>query len=102
MWEVINHVSWIRLCQKQLCKRLNPETFSSKIELNKRELYGNLNGKKLCDNKKFWGVVKLALSNKAGSNEKIILVAQDKIVENDKKNWNCFQRFFLEHDLGIP
>ena len=39
MEEVINHLSWIRIweCQKQLCKGLNSETFSSKIELKKTE-----------------------------------------------------------------
>ena len=44
-----------------------------------------VNEKKLCDNKKSWGVVKPVLSNKVVSNEKITLVEQDNIVENDKK-----------------
>ena len=49
-------------------------------------------------NKKFWGVVKPVLSNKLVCNEKITLVEQDNIVENDKKNCNCSQRFFLKHN----
>ena len=40
------------------------------LRKNKREFYSNLNEKKLCDNKKFWGVVKPILSNKIVSNEK--------------------------------
>ena len=112
----ISHLSWIRLCQKQLCKGLNSKTFSSKIELKKieiimlnrgthvlhfwekvREFYGNLNEKKLCENKKFWGAVKPTLSNKVASNENITLVEQDNIVENDKKSCNISQQFFLKH-----
>ena len=33
------------------------------LRKSKREIYGNLIEKKLCDNKKFWGVVKPVLSN---------------------------------------
>ena len=57
--------------QRNLCVALLRKT--------KKELYGNLNEKKLCDNKKFWGVVKPVLSSKVVSNEKIT------VVENDKK-----------------
>ena len=52
---------------------------------SKREFYGNLNEKKLRDNKKFWGLVKPVLSNEVVCNEKITLVEQNNIVENDKK-----------------
>ena len=63
--------------QRNLCVTL--------LRKSKREFYGNLNEKKLCDNKKFWGVVKPVLSNKVVSNEKITLVEKDNIVKNDKK-----------------
>ena len=63
--------------QRNLCVTL--------LRKNKREFYGNLNEKKLCDNKKFGGVVKPVLSNKVVSNEKITFVEQDNIAENDKK-----------------
>ena len=63
--------------QRNLCVTL--------LRKNKREFYGNLSEKKLCDNKKFGGVVKPVLSNKVVSNEKITLVEQDNIVENEKK-----------------
>ena len=36
---------------------------------SKREIYGNLNEKKLCDNKKFCSAVKPVLSNKVVCNE---------------------------------
>ena len=69
-----------------------------------REFYGNLNEKKLCDIKKFWGAVKPTLSNKVASNEKITLVEQDNIVENDKKAATFLNDFFsnIITNLGIP
>ena len=47
------------------------------LRKSKREFYGNLNEKILCDNKKFWSVVKPILSNKVVSNERITFVEQD-------------------------
>ena len=38
--------------QRNLCVTL--------LRKSKREFYGNLNEKKICDNKKYWGVVKPA------------------------------------------
>ena len=38
--------------QRNLCATL--------LRKSKREFYGNLNEKKICDNKKYWGVVKPA------------------------------------------
>ena len=72
--------------QRNLCVTL--------LRKSKREFYGNLNEKKLCDNKKFWGVVKLVLSNKVVSNEKITLAERGSIVKNDKKNFNYSLDFF--------
>ena len=63
--------------QRNLCVTL--------LRTNKIEFHGNFNGKKLCDTKKFCGVVKPVLSNKVVSHEKITLVEQGNIVENDKK-----------------
>ena len=42
----------------------------------------------------FGGVVKPVLSNKVVSNEKITLVEQDNIVENEKKKMQLFQTIF--------
>ena len=63
------------------------------LRKSKREFYDNLNEKKLCDNKKFWGVFKPVLSNKVVSNEKITLVEQDNILENDKKTATALNDF---------
>ena len=82
--------------QRNLCVTL--------LRKSKREFYGNLNEKKLCDNKKFWGVVKPVLSNKVVSNEKITLVEKGNIVENDKKTATVLNDFFsnIITNLGIP
>ena len=53
------------------------------LRKRKREFFGSLNEKDLCDNKKFLGVVKLLLSNKVVHNERITLAEDGKIVEND-------------------
>ena len=49
-------------------------------------------------------MVKPLLSNKVVSNEKIILVENDKIVENDKKSATVLNNFFsnIIKSLGIP
>ena len=49
----------------------------------------------MCDNKKFWGVVKPILSNKVVYNELITLVKDDKIVEKGKNTAAYFERVFL-------
>ena len=48
--------------QRNLCVAL--------LRKSKREYFGNLDEKKVCDNEKFWSVVKPLLSNKVVSNEK--------------------------------
>ena len=58
-----------------------------------KEFFGSLDETHLCDNKKFWGVVKPLLSNKAVYNERTTLVEDDKIIENDK-NTAIFMHFF--------
>ena len=50
-----------------------------------REYFNNLNEKNVCDNKKFWRVVKPLLSNKVISNEKITIFEGDKIIRSDKE-----------------
>ena len=54
----------------------------------------NLNEKNVCDNKKFWRVVKLLLSNKIISNEKITIVESDKIIRSDKETAKVLNEFF--------
>ena len=58
----------------------------------------------MCDNKKFWGVVKPFLSNKVVYNERITIVEDDKIIENDKNTASMLNEFFsnIITTLGIP
>ena len=82
--------------QRNLCVTL--------LRKSKREFYGSLNVKNLCVNKKFWGAVKPVLSNKVMSSEKITLVENDDILENDKRTATVFNNFFsnIITNLGIP
>ena len=52
--------------QRNLCVTL--------LRKSKREYYQNLSVENICDNKKFWKVVKPLLSSKIMSSEKITLV----------------------------
>ena len=72
--------------QKNLCVAL--------LHKSKREYFGNLNEKMICDNKKFWSVVKPLLSKKVVSNEKITLIENDNIIENDEKTVAVLNNFF--------
>ena len=74
------------------------------LRKSKREFFGSLNETHLCDNKKFWGVVKPLLSSKVVYNERITLVEDDKIIENDKNTASILNEFFSNviTTLGIP
>ena len=58
----------------------------------------------LCGNKNFWGVVKPLLSNKVVYNERITLVEDDKIIENDKNTASILNEFFSNviTTVGVP
>ena len=60
------------------------------------EYFGNLDEKILCDNKRFWSVVKPRLLYKVVTNAIIILVEDNTVVDNDKKNCNNFEQIFLQ------
>ena len=74
--------------QRNLCVTL--------LRKSKREYFGNLDEKKLCDNKKFWSAVKPILSNKVVSNEKVTLIEDNNIVENNKKKLQQFLIIFCQ------
>ena len=63
--------------QRNLCVTL--------LRKSKREFYGNLNEKILCDNKKFWGVVKSVLSNKVFLMKKSLLLNRATLQKLTKK-----------------
>ena len=70
----------------------------------KKEYYANLNPKDLADNKQFWRTVKPLLSDKSKSSEKIILVENNEIINEDKDNAELLNSFFSSavKDLKIP
>ena len=74
------------------------------LRKSKRGFYGSLIETHLCDNKKFWGAVKPLLSNKVVFNERITLVEDDKIIENDKNTVSILNEIFsnIITTLGIP
>ena len=76
----------------------------SLLRNSKRDYYNNLNEKKVCDNRKFWKVVKPLLSNKVVSNEKITLVEGEEIVKTDQTNGKVLNNFFsnIAKNLEIP
>ena len=81
--------------QRNLCVAL--------LRKSKREFFGSLNETHFCDNKKFWCVVKPLLSNKVVYNERITLVEDGKIIENDKNTASILNEFFsnIITTLGI-
>ena len=76
----------------------------SLLRNSKRDYYNNLNEKKVCDNRKFWKVVKPLLSNKVVSNEKITLVEGEEIIKTDQANGKVLNNFFsnIAKNLEIP
>ena len=82
--------------QRNLCVAL--------LRKSKGEYFGNLDEKKICDNKKSWSVVKALLLNKAVSNEKTTLIENNNIIENDEKTATVLNSFFSNFitSLNIP
>ena len=62
----------------------------------KREYFQNLNINSINDNKTFWKTVKPFLSNKGNSKQKkIILVENNEIIRDDKKNADIMNEYFV-------
>ena len=55
----------------------------SLLTRTKKEYYGNLDPRKVVDNRTFWRTVKTFLSNESVENEKIILVEKEEILTKD-------------------
>ena len=68
------------------------------LQKGKRESFGSLNETHLCDNDKFWGVIKPLLLNKVVY-ERITLVEDDKIIENYKNTASVSN---IITTLGVP
>ena len=76
----------------------------SLLRKTKRTYYGNLNGKEVTDNRKFWKTVKPFLSDKCPSNENVILVEEHEIISKDSEVAEVMNTFFsnIVSNLNIP
>ena len=75
----------------------------SLLRRTKKEYYGNLDPRKVADNRTFWRTVKPFLSNKSVENEKIILVEKEEILAKDNSVAKVLNNFFsnIVKALGI-
>ena len=60
----------------------------------KRSYYGNLKPLSICDNRKFWSVVKPLFSGKCVSGDSISLIENGVIVSDDKQVADIFNDYF--------
>ena len=76
----------------------------SLLRKTKKNLYSNLNEKKITDNKSSWKTVKPSLSYKTTSDEEITLIEKDKIIKTDSNTANVLNTFFstIISNLNIP
>ena len=76
----------------------------SLIRKIKKDYYNNLDCKKIIDNKSFWKHVKPLLSEKNARSNKITLVEDNSILENNDKIAETFNNFFTSavSNLNIP
>ena len=70
----------------------------------KKEYFGNLNEKNVCDNKTFWKTVKPFLSDKIVSKEQMTLVENNEIISEDNDVAQTLNSVFLNivTNLKIP
>ena len=73
------------------------------LRRTKKEYYGNLDPRKVVDNRTFWRTVKPFLSNKSLENEKIILVEKEEILTKDNSIAKVLNSLFsnIVKTLGI-
>ena len=76
----------------------------SLIRKIKKDYYNNLDYKKIIDNKSFWKHIKPLLSEKNARSNKITLVEDNSILENNDKIAETFNNFFTSvvSNLNIP
>ena len=89
-----NKINYVK--QKNLCVTL--------LQKSKREFFGSLNETHLSDHKKLWDAVTPLLSNKVVYKEKITLLEDEKIIENDKNSACILNELFCNviTTLWIP
>ena len=67
------------------------------LRKTKMNYYGNLNGKDIIDNKKFWKTVKSFLSDKSINSDKIHLNENGESINNKTKKAEVTERIFLKY-----
>ena len=67
----------------------------------KREYFDNLSLSNITDNKHFWKTVKPFFTNKQHKNPKIILVENDEIINDNKKNAEIMNNYFVNVTKGL-
>ena len=81
--------------QRNYCNRL--------YKRERKKYYTNLNMKNITDNKKFWKTVKPFFTDKGVSRNKVVLVEDDRIINDDKEVAQTFNDYFdnAVKSLGI-
>ena len=75
----------------------------SLLRRTKKEYYGNLDPRKVANNRTLWRTVRPFLSNKSVENEKIILVEKEEVLRKDNSVTKVLNNFFsnIVRTLGI-
>ena len=71
---------------------------------NKKDYFETLDIKSVTDNKMFWKTVAPLFSNKSKASNKITLSENEKLIINDKKCAEVFNKYFnsIVEELNIP
>ena len=84
-----SHHEMVRMLKKQrnFCSRLYKKA--------RQKYYGNLDFRKIADNKKFWNTVKPCFSNRRPTSQKISLKKGDELVTDDIEIANKLSKHFV-------
>ena len=82
-------------------KQLN--IYVSLLRKSKKQYFNNTDVKNLTDNKKFWKIIRPKFSNKCKTANTIILVEDEKILQDEKAIANTFHKCFTDvtHSLDV-
>ena len=82
-------------------KQLN--IYVNLLRKSKKQYFNNTDVKNLTDNKKFWEIIRPKFSNKCKTANTIILVEDEKILQDEKAIANTFHKCFTDvtHSLDV-
>ena len=66
------------------------------LRKSKKQIFNNINVKNVTDNKRFWKTIRPKFSNKCKTANTIILVEDEKILEDEKAIANTFNNYFTD------